>query len=94
MLRSAWRVSVESEASCRSTKIDGWIANQELLPRTPHTIVHPVSLRNEVARVRQQQGWASVDQEFEFGLRTAGVSLKNYRGETLRRSTSACALRA
>ncbi len=63
-------------------EIDGWIANQELLPLTPHTIVHPERLRIEIARVRQQ-GWASADQEFELGLRTVGVPLKNYRGETV-----------
>lgn len=63
-------------------EIDRWIADQELLPLTPHTIVHPERLRIEIMRVRQQ-GWASVDQEFELGLRTVGVPLKNYRGETV-----------
>jgi hypothetical protein len=29
-------------------EIDGWIANQELLPLTPHTIVHPEPLRIEI----------------------------------------------
>jgi len=69
-------------ASLPQHEIDGWIANQELLPLTPHTIVHPERLRIEIARVRQQ-GWASADQEFELGLRTVGVPLKTYRGETV-----------
>jgi IclR family pca regulon transcriptional regulator len=49
---------------------------------TPHTIVQPERLRAELARVRSQ-GWATVDQEFELGLRTVAVPLRNYRGETV-----------
>jgi IclR family pca regulon transcriptional regulator len=40
------------------------------------------ALRAEIARVRTQ-GYATVDQEFELGLRTLSVPLKNYRGEVL-----------
>jgi IclR family pca regulon transcriptional regulator len=69
-------------ASLPQDQIDDWIAHQPLLPLTAHTIVRPERLRVELARVRQQ-GWASVDQEFELGLRTVAVPLKNYRGETV-----------
>jgi IclR family pca regulon transcriptional regulator len=31
----------------------------------------------------RSQGYATVDQEFELGLRTISVPLKNYRGEVL-----------
>ena len=36
---------------------------------TSHTITAPDALRNELERVREQ-GWAMVDQELEFGLRS------------------------
>jgi IclR family pca regulon transcriptional regulator len=39
-------------------------------------------LRSEIAHVRSR-GYATVDQEFELGLRTISVPLKNYRGEVL-----------
>jgi IclR family pca regulon transcriptional regulator len=61
---------------------DGWVASHRLQPLTPHTIVQPERLRAELARVRSQ-GWATVDQEFELGLRTVAVPLRNYRGETV-----------
>jgi IclR family pca regulon transcriptional regulator len=69
-------------ASLPQDEVDDWIASQALLPLTAHTIVNPDRLRVELARVCQQ-GWASVDQEFELGLRTVAVPLKNYRGETV-----------
>lgn len=69
-------------AALAPTELEGWIGRQHLAPLTPHTVVQPERLRHEIARVRQQ-GWAAVDQEFELGLRTLAVPLKNYRGETV-----------
>jgi len=63
-------------------EIDAWLAQQTLEPRTPHTLTHSEELRAEIARIRSQ-GYATVDQEFELGLRTISVPLKNYRGEVL-----------
>jgi IclR family pca regulon transcriptional regulator len=63
-------------------EVDAWLARQTLEPRTPHTLTGSDALRAEIARVRSQ-GYATVDQEFELGLRTISVPLKNYRGEVL-----------
>lgn len=69
-------------ASLPPAELETWISRQHLAPLTPHTVVQPERLRHEIARARQQ-GWAAVDQEFELGLRTLAVPLKNYRGETV-----------
>jgi IclR family pca regulon transcriptional regulator len=63
-------------------EIDTWLAQQKLEPLTPHTLTDPAALRAEITRARTQ-GYATVDQEFELGLRTVSVPLKNYRGEVL-----------
>jgi len=61
-------------------EVDAWLATQTLEPRTPHTLTDPAELRTEINRIRLR-GHALVDQEFELGLRTVSVPLKNYRGE-------------
>jgi len=63
-------------------EIDTWLAQQTLEPLTPHTLTDIAELRSEISRVRTQ-GYAAVDQEFELGLRTVSVPLKNFRGEVL-----------
>lgn len=63
-------------------EIDAWLAGQALEPRTPHTLTDRDRLRDEITRIRSR-GYATVDQEFELGLRTISVPLKNYRGEML-----------
>jgi IclR family pca regulon transcriptional regulator len=63
-------------------EVDAWIARQALEPLTPNTITLPERLRLEIARTRSQ-GYATVDQELELGLRTISVPLKNHRGEVL-----------
>ncbi len=65
-----------------AAEVDTWLATQALEPRTPHTLTDPAELRAEINRVRLR-GHALVDQEFELGLRTVSVPLKNYRGEVL-----------
>jgi IclR family transcriptional regulator, pca regulon regulatory protein len=69
-------------AALPPAECDGWVASHRLQPLTPLTIVQPERLRTELARVRSQ-GWATVDQEFELGLRTVAVPLRNYRGDTV-----------
>jgi len=51
-----------------------------LVARTPNTIVDLASLLSELERIRRQ-GFASVDQEVEVGLRSIAVPLKNPRGQ-------------
>ncbi len=63
-------------------EIDAWLAGQVLEPRTPHSLTRPDELAAEIASIRLR-GYATVDQEFEIGLRTISVPLKNYRGEIL-----------
>ncbi len=63
-------------------EVDAWLATQTLEPRTPHTLTDAAELRTEINRIRLR-GHALIDQEFELGLRTVSVPLKNYRGEVL-----------
>ncbi|MGY4827371.1 IclR family transcriptional regulator domain-containing protein [Sphaerotilaceae bacterium SBD11-9] len=63
-------------------EVDTWLAQQKLEPLTPHTTTDTSQLRAEINRARSQ-GYATVDQEFELGLRTVSVPLKNFRGEVL-----------
>ena len=63
-------------------EVDTWLAGQTLEPLTPHTLTDADELRTEINQIRLR-GYATVDQEFELGLRTISVPLKNYRGEVL-----------
>ncbi len=63
-------------------EVDAWLAQVTLASLTPHTISDPQALREEINRVRTK-GFAAVDQEFEAGLRSISVPLKNYRGDTM-----------
>lgn len=63
-------------------QVEAWLARQTLEARTPHTVTDPKALAAEIAAIRLR-GHAAVDQEFELGLRTVSVPLKNYRGEVL-----------
>lgn len=70
---TAWLPEPEREA---------WIARQTMPARTVQTLTDRDRLREELARVRAQ-GHALVDQEFEPGLRTVAVPLRNRRGEVV-----------
>jgi IclR family pca regulon transcriptional regulator len=59
-----------------------WLARQTLPSLTPHTITRPERLHAELQRVREQ-GYATVDQEMELGMRTLSVPLANWRGDTV-----------
>jgi IclR family pca regulon transcriptional regulator len=69
-------------AALPQQEVDDWIERQALEPLTPSTITHKARLGIEIARARVN-GYAAVDQDFELGLRTIGVPLKNYRGATV-----------
>ncbi|MBS1843332.1 MAG: helix-turn-helix domain-containing protein [Actinobacteria bacterium] len=60
---------------------------------TAHTLTTKTTLREEIARVREQ-GFALVDQELEEGLRSAAVPLVDSNGETAALNVSAHASRA
>ncbi len=53
-----------------------------LSPRTPNSLADVDSLMVEIARVRDQ-GYASVDQEVELGLRSIAVPVLNQHGDTV-----------
>ena len=56
------------------------ILGKEILPaRTPHTLTDPARIAAEIAVVRAQ-GFATIDQEVEMGLRSIAVPLMNARG--------------
>ena len=61
-----------------ATYLDG-VAPEKL---TEYTIVDKPRLALEIDRARAQ-GYAVVNQELELGLRTIGVPLRNFRGETV-----------
>ncbi len=69
-------------AALSPQELDAWLARHTLAPLTASTITNPERLRSELARVRSQ-GYATVDQELEIGLRTISVPLKSYRGDVL-----------
>lgn len=69
-------------AALSDDEIDTWLARQTLIALTPHTITHRERLKLELLRTRAN-GYATVDQELELGLRTIAVPLKNFRGETV-----------
>ena len=69
-------------AALPQASVDAWIERQTLQPLTPNTIVNKERLRLEIARARAN-GYATVDQELELGLRTIAVPLKNFRGDTV-----------
>jgi len=69
-------------AAMPEAEAEAWLARQTLRPLTPHTITRPERLRAELQRAREQ-GYATVDQELELGMRTLSVPLANWRGDTV-----------
>lgn len=53
-----------------------------LVRRTLHTLTDPEIIMSELGRIRAN-GYALIDQEFEIGLRSIAVPLRNARGDTL-----------
>lgn len=62
--------------------LDRYFQRAELRPLTEHTITDEAELRGELERVREL-GWALVDQEFEIGLRSLGVPVRNAEGQVV-----------
>jgi IclR family pca regulon transcriptional regulator len=68
---------------------------KRIIPRklTAHTLTTKKALREEIERVREQ-GFATVDQELEEGLRSAAVPVVDANGETAALNISVHASRA
>jgi IclR family pca regulon transcriptional regulator len=69
-------------AALPAAQAEAWLAQQTLRALTPTTITRPERLRAELQRVREQ-GYATVDQEMELGMRALSVPLANWRGDTV-----------
>lgn len=69
-------------AALSDDDLDHWLATHPLQARTTYTQMHVAQVHDAVLRVRTQ-GYATIDQELEIGLRTISVPLKNYRGDTV-----------
>ena len=67
-------------AALPEERAENILRSSTLVARTPNTIVDLAPLLSELERVRRQ-GFASVDQEVEVGLRSIAVPLKNPRGQ-------------
>jgi IclR family pca regulon transcriptional regulator len=69
-------------AALHPADLDDWLAEHDLARMTPNTLIDRARLRQEIELVRER-GYALVDQEFESGMRSIAVPLRNYRGETV-----------
>jgi IclR family pca regulon transcriptional regulator len=67
-------------ASLSCEQLDDYLQRTELAALTPYTLVDPTALRGELERVAQQ-GYATVDGEYEAGMRVLGVPLHDRHGE-------------
>lgn len=62
--------------------LDGYLASRDIRQFTTRTIVDRTALHAELALVREQ-GWALVDREFEEGVRTMAVPVKDRSGTVI-----------
>src|SRR5690554_3670472 len=67
-------------AGLSDEQLEHELATTELVARTPHTIVEPALLHEEILRVREQ-GWALIDQELELGLISVAAPIMDRRGK-------------
>lgn len=63
-------------------ELERYFERADLHALTAHTITDAAELRRELAVIRDQ-GWALVDQEFEVGLRSLGVPVRDPDGEVV-----------
>lgn len=63
-------------------ELQRYVQRAQLRQLTEHTITDEGELRAELARIREQ-GWALVDQEFEIGLRSLAVPVRNAEGHVV-----------
>ena len=69
-------------AGASPAELDDFFARAKLTKLTDHTITSEARLRQIIARVRVE-GYAVVDQELEFGLRSIAVPIKDRAGKTI-----------
>ncbi len=62
--------------------LDGYLASRDIRQFTTRTIVNRKALHAELALVREQ-GWALVDREFEEGVRTMAVPVRDRSGTVI-----------
>ncbi|GAB3578716.1 IclR family transcriptional regulator C-terminal domain-containing protein [Leifsonia lichenia] len=66
-------------AGLDDTQVRAVLARSDLRPLTPNTTTDPAALVEAIACVARD-GWASVDQELELGLRSIAVPVRNPSG--------------
>ena len=69
-------------ASLPDDKLHEYINDAKLTKITPNTVTTKVKLRNLIHEARLQ-GWCSADQEFEIGLRSLSVPVRDGLGRTI-----------
>lgn len=63
-------------------ELDNYLANVRLRPLTPMTIVETERLREVLYQIRGD-GYSTVDQELERGLRSVAVPIHDWRGSVI-----------
>jgi IclR family pca regulon transcriptional regulator len=69
-------------ASVPDAELHNYIRRAKLTKITPNTVTTKVKLRNLIEEARLQ-GWCSADQEFEIGLRSISVPVRDRLGRTI-----------
>jgi IclR family pca regulon transcriptional regulator len=62
---------------------DAYLSRAEIHPLTPRAIDNAADLRAQLQRIREQGGWALVDQELEEGLRSIAAPIHDANGRTV-----------
>lgn len=70
-------LAAQSEAWVRE-----WLAANDLTRYTVHTLAETNAFLAELAQIRRR-GFATSDQEFEFGIRSVAAPIRNGSGETI-----------
>jgi IclR family pca regulon transcriptional regulator len=63
--------------------LDAYLARAEIRPLTPRAIANAEDLRTELDAIREQGGWALVDQELEEGLRSIAAPIRDGGGRVV-----------
>ena len=69
-------------AGLSRAELDARLDGMELRPLTAHTVADVAELRARLDRVREQ-GWATVDQELEEGVRSAAAPVRDATGRVV-----------
>jgi IclR family transcriptional regulator, pca regulon regulatory protein len=64
-------------------QLDAYLERAAIRPLTPRAIDNAGDLRAELQRIREQGGWALVDQELEEGLRSIAAPVHDADGRTI-----------